>query len=277
MLTFARARSGGNLQFTRPANLDDALEALADDPGATLLAGGTDVMVEANFGHRRPDHVIGLRRLEELQRIEAGAIGSGVTYRTLERSEWAALAALSRTVGSPQIRSAGTIGGNLGTASPAGDALPWIAARDARIELRSRGNVRTVPWHDFLTGVKRTSLQPGELITRVLLDGTPPVREAFAKVGVRSAMVISTVSACVMRWEDGRIAIALGSVAPTVVRAREAEAMISAEPAPTDAALEEFGNRVSSAISPITDHRSTAEYRRHAAAVLARRLLERVL
>src|SRR5690606_1730187 len=172
---------------------------------------------------------------------------------------------------------AATIGGNVGTASPAGDGLPFLAAVDARIALASAGSTREVPWEDFFTGVKKTARRDDELITAVILPDHLPDRHEFAKVGVRNAMVISTVSCVVTRREDGHTTVALGSVAPTPMRARRAEEMISAERSPSEATLAEFARLVSEEVAPITDHRSTEEYRRHAAGVLARRLLERCL
>ena len=261
-----------------PHDLDTALAALADDPDATVLAGGTDVMVDLSFGHPHPSHVIALRRVAELTEWERGRIGAGVTYRRLERGPAGALAQASRTVGSPQIRNAGTIGGNVATASPAGDTLPVIAACDAAIEVASRdGGVRLVPWSEFFVGVKRTSLRPGELVTAVVFPEEMPARHEFGKIGMRNAMVISMVSACVTRAADGATAVALGSVAPTPLRATMAEAMISARPDPDEAALAEFARLVSDEVRPITDHRGTEAYRRHASGVLARRLLERCL
>ena len=180
-------------------------------------------------------------------------------------------------MGSPQIRNAGTIGGNIATASPAGDGLPFLAAVDAAIELVSSSGARTVPWHELFTGPKETSIRPDELVAAVHLPDPLPPRQAFAKVGVRNAMVIATVSCCVVRDEDGTTRVALGAVGPTVLRARAAEAMISEERRPSQAALEEFQRLVGSEARPITDHRSTADYRRHAVAVLARRTLERCL
>ncbi len=262
-----------------PAGLDEALAACAAAPEATLLAGGTDVMVEVNFGHLRPSHVIGLRRVEELKAWDGTRIGAGVTYARMERGPWPALAQLARTVGSPQIRNAGTLGGNLGTASPAGDALPFLAALDAGIEVRSAGGgSRTVPFVDFMTGVKRNSLQPGEVILAAVLPEEPlGWPQAFAKIGVRNAMVISTVSLCVFRAPGGETRVALGAVGPTMIRPTRAEQMISAEPRPSEAALAEFARLVAEEVRPITDHRSTEQYRRHASGVLARRALERCL
>ncbi len=260
-----------------PRNLDAATAALAADPEATLLAGGTDVMVEVNFGHLNPSHVISLRRIDELHAWQGRRIGAGVTYTRMESGPHRALAALSRTVGSPQIRNAGTIGGNLGTASPAGDALPFLAALDAEVELRSADGSRTVLWDEFITGVKRTSIRPGEIISAAVLPEVIPERQAFGKIGVRNAMVISMVSACVFRADDGATRVALGAVGPTPVRPRRAEQMISAESTPSEAALEEFARLVSEEVRPITDHRGTEAYRRHASGVLARRLLERCL
>ncbi len=258
-----------------PADVAEAVAAVAT--GAIPLAGGTDMMVETNFGHRRPEHVVVLRRLEELKEMDGARIGAGVTWRHIERHGPRALAQAARTVGSPQIRNAGTIGGNVGTASPAGDGLPFLAAVDASIELRSPDGVKVLSWDRFFTGVKETARHPDELITAVILPDELPARHEFAKVGVRNAMVISTVCCVVTRALNGLTTVGLGSVAPTPMRARQAEAMISSESSPSSAALDEFARLVSEEVTPITDHRSTEAYRRHAAGVLARRLLERCL
>jgi CO/xanthine dehydrogenase FAD-binding subunit len=265
------------MQFVAARDLDHALRTKAEMPDAEFLAGGTDLMVEVNLARHRPPAVVGLRKVGELHDLGDRRVGAGVTWHTLESSPYRALAQLSRTIGSPQIRATGTLGGNVGTASPAGDGLPWLAALDARIEVASTSGTRTVPWDEFFVGVKRTSLAGDEVITAALLPEEMPVAEEFAKIGVRNAMVISTASCVVMRFADGRVTVALGSVAPTPMRARRAEEMISAEPAPGEAALTEFARLVSEEVRPITDHRSTAEYRRHASGVLARRLLERCL
>ena len=266
------------MDFVRPATLPEALQAKAEMPKAQLLAGGTDLMVEVNMAKHRPDGIIALRHVRELTSADGGRIGAGVTWRTLERGPHRALAQIARTVGSPQIRAAGTIGGNIGTASPAGDGLPWLAALDAGIELTSSARgVRTVPWDEFFVGVKKTSIAADEIITAAVLPDDMPAHQEFAKIGVRNAMVISTVCAVVMRWRDGTTRVALGSVAPTPMRAKRAEELMSAELRPSEAALAEFARLVSDEVSPITDHRSTAGYRRHASGVLARRLLERCL
>ncbi len=266
------------MEIIRPAGLDEALDALAAHPRALILAGGTDLMVQANYTGLRPEVVVAVRRIPELQRLEEGFIGAGCTWARLEQAPWPALAQAARTVGSPQIRHAGTLGGNLGTASPAGDGLPFLAAADAVVEVASRTDgVRRLRWDEFLVGPKRNALRPDELILGARLPGQPPRRQAFAKVGARNAMVIAIASACLLREEDGTTRLALGSVGPTPLRARRAEAMISAERQPSPAAVAEFGRLVSEEVRPITDHRSTEAYRRHAAGVLARRLLERCL
>jgi CO/xanthine dehydrogenase FAD-binding subunit len=265
------------MDFVSPRDLDEALAAKANTPEAQFLSGGTDLMVEVNLAHHRPQSVIGLRHVQEIQEIGDSRIGAGVTWARLESGPHRALAQLARTVGSPQIRAAGTYGGNIGTASPAGDGLPWIAALDAGIAVASsaRGE-RTVAWDEFFVGVKRTSLAPDELITGVVLPEELPDASEFAKIGVRNAMVISTVSCVVMRI-DGAFSIALGSVAPTPMRAYEAEVMLNAESSLSSAAIAEFGRLVSQEVRPITDHRSTEAYRRHAAGVLAQRLVERCI
>ncbi|HEY6746432.1 MAG TPA: FAD binding domain-containing protein [Mycobacteriales bacterium] len=275
--------------IARPANLPEAFDALDARPDAHLLAGGTDFMVEVNFGHRRPPAVVSLRRLPELQGYEIGPdevdIGAGVTWRTIERElagELPALAAAARTVGSPQMRNAATIGGNLGTASPAGDGLPVLLAAGAAVVLAGRDGERTVPVAEFVTGVKRTVLRPGEIITRVRVPRLAGPQE-FLKVGTRNAMVISICCAALLVDPAGRtVRIGLGSVAPTPVRAPDAESWIAGQidwaalSAPP-AAVARFGELVRDAVRPISDHRGTAAYRSHAVQVIATRALERSL
>lgn len=262
------------MEVFHPTTLSDAVAAAGQ--GATPLAGGTDLMVEVNFGHRRPDEVVALRRVDELASWDGNRIGAAVSWRRIERDGPRALAQAARTVGSPQIRNAGTIGGNLATASPAGDGHPFIVAVDASIELASTSGTRLVPWTEFFTGVKETSLRDGELVSAVELPEELPDRQEFAKIGVRNAMVIATVCVVVTR-SDGKVTVGLGSVAPTPIRAHGAEEMISSINKPSESDLDEFQRLVSEEVRPITDHRSTEEYRRHAAGVLARRLLVRCL
>ncbi len=274
-----------------PHSLDDAVRLLGEHPDAMLLAGGTDAMVEINDGHRRPNAmVIALNRVPDLRSWRHDpvsgtvTIGAGVTYTELMQEPLAellpALAEASRTVGSPQIRNAGTLGGNLGTCSPAGDGLPVLSALDAEIRIVSSSGERTISVHDLMVGVKQTSLLPGELIAEIDLK----VRagwQGYAKVGVRNAMVIAVASACLaVDSEQRRVSIALGSVGPTVLRCADAEQQLSnavdwTSGAVSPDAIREFGTLVSAASTPITDHRSTAEYRSHAVGVLGARLARR--
>ncbi len=265
------------MHIERPRDLAEALAGFDSHPRATPLAGGTDLMVEVNLSHLRPETVVALRRVSELQTWDDRFVGAGVTYARLQAGPFPALAELARTVGSPQIRAAGTLGGNLGTASPAGDALPFLAALDAEVVVASHGGERTLRWDAFLVGPKRTALRPGELIVGVRLPDHIPARQAFGKVGVRQAMVIATVNCCVVRDEEGATRVAMGAVGPTVLRARAAEQLVSSTSRPSPSMLEEFQRLVSDEVVPITDHRATERYRRHAAGVLARRTLERCL
>jgi CO/xanthine dehydrogenase FAD-binding subunit len=277
-------------------SLDEALEALATHPDALILSGGTDLLVEINEGHRRigmnadAQTVVAVDRVADLRSwtvdVEQARvhIGAGVTYAELLEEPLAgllpALAEAARTVGSPQIRNAGTLGGNLGTCSPAGDGLPVLAALEATVHLRSTDGTRDMPVSEFMVGVKRTARQPGELITGVTL---PIITgwQGYSKVGVRNAMVIATASAAfVADTKKSAIRVALGSVGPTVLRCPAAEQMLEQavdwqRGAVSDAALREFGQLVADASRPIDDHRSTAAYRRHCVGVMAQRLARR--
>lgn len=274
-----------------PDTVDAAVGHLSDGGDVTILAGGTDMMVEVNDGHRRPSgDLIVVNRIPELKSWRHDpqqgtlTIGAAVPYREMLSGPIAAmcpaLAEAARTVGSPQIRNVGTLGGNLGTCSPAGDGLPVLSALDAVVELASAEGRRTMAVGDFMVGVKRTALMPGEMIVSVtlpLVDGW----QGYAKVGVRNAMVIAVASACVVIDRSrSSVAVALGSVGPTILRCPDAEAHLAAaldwsslDAAPGD--LDRFGELVSAASRPISDHRSNAEYRRHSVGVLARRLARR--
>jgi CO/xanthine dehydrogenase FAD-binding subunit len=275
--------------IARPSELEDALEFLAATPGADVLAGGTDALVEISFDHRRPEHVLALRRIGELRAHDVGddglRLGATVTYRQVEHALAAdapGLAMASRTVGSPQIRNAGTIGGNLGTASPAGDALPWLLAMDADVELASVRGRRRIPLAEFLTGPKRTARAADELIVAAHVPRIPGPQHT-AKLGPRNAMVISVACVAVVVDTDARrVRIGMGSVGPTAMRAPEAEATVSAAIdwdalTADDHAIAAFGRDCAAAARPIDDHRSTADYRRHAIGVLASRSLRRCL
>jgi len=269
-----------------PRTLDEALEQKSAHPDAIGLAGGTDVMVEINFGRLRPAGIIDLTRISALQewRREDGHLflGAGVTYSRIVRelADFVPLVQASRSVGSPQIRNRGTVGGNLGTASPAGDALPVLAAYDAEVVLQNQRGARSLPWHTFLQGPKKTAMAPDELIvgTRWQVVNGPG---SFSKIGTRNAMVIAVAGLCLQVDQDAReVRVALGSVGPTILRATEAEQFIAERltwddpSAPVTAeVVGEFAELVGRAAKPIDDVRGTAAYRVRGCTVLAGRAL----
>ena len=257
-----------------PRSLDEALAFKAERPDAVPIQGGTDLLFDLNFDRRRPGAILNLGEIEELRgwSRENGALrlGAGLTYTEAMHPRLAtllpALAEASRTVGSPQIRNRGTIGGNLGTASPAGDALPPLLVEGAEVELASTRGVRRLPLEEFLVGPKRNALAPDELIAAVHV--TPSgARQTFMKVGPRNAMVIAVVSLAVAAdRERGEIRAAYGSAGPV-------PALVTVPLAER----ERFADAVAGAAAPIDDVRGTAAYRRHALRVLARRALDRCL
>lgn len=282
------------MEFIQPSSLREALEAMAAHPEAVPISGGTDLMVEINFDRSRPGAILDLTRVAELTNWEETGgrlmVGAGVTYSRIiselgERLPGLAMA--SRTVGSPQIRNRATVGGNLGTASPAGDALPPLYASDAEVELASMGDggvgYRTLPVAEFVTGPKRNALAEGELISAFHLPAAAGPQQ-YAKVGPRNAMVIA-VCAFGLALDPERRAVTgcTGSAGPTPTRATEAERFIGgvleeeglweSRVSPGKPALERFAELVSGSARPITDVRGTEAYRRHAVGVLARRTL----
>ena len=277
------------MPVTVARSLDDALSALEEHPNALILAGGTDVMVEVNKGTRPVEQVISIGRVPELQDWEHEGdwlhLGAAVTYTELMGEELSslvpALAQAARTVGSPQIRNAGTIGGNLGTSSPAGDTLPALFALDAILTIRSKTTVKEVPIDEFITGVKINSLNPGELTEKIrvpVLEGP----QEFCKIGPRNAMVISVASFTLLTdHQEKQVKSCLGTVGPVPIRPTEAEDFISDEVnweqnTVRPEVLDNFAALCSSAARPIDDHRGSAAYRRHAIRVLSRRAASRV-
>ena len=277
------------MDFLSPATWADALAAKAEHPDAVPIAGGTDVMVELNFDRRRPGALLDLGRVPELREwsTDDGTVrlGAGVTYQrviTELGAQLPGLAMASRTVGSPQIRMRGTVGGNLGAASPAGDSHPPLLAADAVLEVASAARgTRRVPAAEFYTGVKRNALEPDELIAAILVP-TASGPQQFSKIGTRNAMVIAVTAFAVALHPDRRaVGTGIGSAAPTPRRAPEAEAFLAGELDAAglwesrgelpDSVARAFGNRVAAAAAPIDDVRGSAAYRRHALSVMGRR------
>ncbi|MFR9675589.1 FAD binding domain-containing protein [Streptomyces sp. TR02-1] len=278
------------MEFLRPASWEEALAAKAEHPTAVPIAGGTDVMVELNFDHRRPEYLLDLNRIADLYEWETGAdsvrLGASVPYtRIIEhlRDELPGLALAGHTVGSPQIRNRGSVGGNLGAASPAGDSHPALLAAGAEVEAASVRGTRRIPVEEFFTGVKRHALAEDELIRAVHIKRAAGPQQ-FSKVGTRNAMVIAVCAFGLALHPDTRtVRTGIGSAAPTPVRARAAEDFLNA-------ALEEggfwdsgstlppaiarqFAELASGACNPIDDVRGSARYRRRAVGIMARRTL----
>jgi CO/xanthine dehydrogenase FAD-binding subunit len=279
------------MEFLQPRSLAEAIAAKTEVPDAVPIAGGTDVMVEINFDVRRPRALLDLNRVPELtswQRSDGLVrLGAGVTYARLiaELGDLLpGLAIAARTVGSPQIRNRGTVGGNLGAASPAGDCHPVLLAGGATVEATSARGSRLIPVAEFFAGPKRHVLAADELITSVLIPAASGPQQ-FAKIGTRNAMVIA-VCAFALELRPARadsIGTGIGSAGPTPLRAPTAEEFLAGALAESglwesavdlpDQVTRRFGELVAAAARPIDDVRGTAAYRRHALSVLARRTL----
>src|SRR3954462_8171397 len=257
------------MDFLQPTTWAEALQLRAGRPDALPIAGGTDVMVELNFDRRRPGALLDLGRVPELREWSTDdglvRLGAGVTYaRVLSElgDRLTGLAMAARTVGSPQIRLRGTVGGNLGAASPAGASPPPLLAADAVVEVASAARgTRQVPAAEFYTGVKRNALEPDELIAAILVP-TASGPQQFSKIGTRNAMVIAVTAFAVALHPDRRaVGTGIGSAAPTPRRAPGAEQFLAGEL--EDAGLWEsrgplpesltgaFGDRVAESADPI--------------------------
>ena len=264
--------AAASLDLVRPRSVDDALRSIADDPSLVPIAGCTDVFVGLNAGTFAGTRFLDLWPLEELREIGirngAISIGALATHTAIQESPAVVsrvpiLAAACREIGGAQIQNRGTLGGNVANGSPAGDTLPVLAVAEAVVVLRSATQERRIPFTSFFTGYRQTVRRPDELIVAFEL---PPLDQVqwFRKVGTRAAQAISKVVMAVVGGERPRVAV--GSVAPTVIRCTRTEAALAG-----GATFDEASRILESEVQPIDDLRSTADYRRRVCGNLLRR------
>lgn len=263
------------MKFYQPKSLAEAIELKARyGADAYFLAGGTDLVVLRNRGRIKGEHWIDLSQVPGLDGLSEQdgvlRIGAGTKHAALEDTRFTALAEAAASVGGPQIRHRGTVGGNVGNASPAGDVSVALLAHDADVELTGPGGSRRLALARFFLAPGKTAIAPDEIITALYMPAN--IRSAWFKLGKREATAISVVCAAVGVDEKGRAHIALGSVAPRPTRVPEAEALIVNEGLTPETARK-AGALVSERITPITDHRASADYRRDVAGKMVARLL----
>ncbi len=265
--------------FYQPRQLDEALRLRADKGGdVTPICGGTDIVVALNRNGHGPRNFLDLTHVEGFSEVRRDnghwVLSGGTTFTKMGLLPVRALAEAAMTVGGPAIRNCGTIAGNLGTASPAGDGCVALLAVDAQVELThaSRGK-RMIPIAEYFTGFRKTALLADELISAVHLPAD--WRTGWYKIGKRGSINISLVCSAIGLSPKGDVRIAFGCVAPTVIRAKSAEAIIARD-GMTDEAIEAAAQAAMKDVSPITDHRASAAYRRSMCGVLTRRILRQL-
>lgn len=275
--------------YYTPRTLDEALQLLADhQPEARLIAGGTDLIVEIERGIRSPKVVIDISHLPHLDKITQDEqkrihLGPLVTHNQVVGSELCLQRAFPLVkacweVGAPQIRNRGTVAGNLVTASPANDTIPPLWALEARLTLQSRRGSRTLSFEDFFRGVRQTALEPDEMIVDISFSAMADYQiGTFSKLGLRRAQAIAVVNVAVVLTMLAdtvtQARITLGSVAPTIVRAEDAERFLTGKVLTQDV-IGHAGELVAQSIAPISDVRGSAEYRRYLAGTLTRHALQ---
>jgi len=271
-----------------PETVDEALAALAERPDARIMAGGTELMPDWSWGKLEPSGYVSLRHVRELQGIrrdrDALAIGAMTRIADLVPAPVAdlapALAEAADSLGTPQVRNLGTIGGNVVSAQPFRNLLPALLALEAELDLASIRGVRTVPYRGFTVAPGETIREPDELVAAIrvpVLDGF----QSYVKVGGRNAQFVATASAALVVDRASRsLRLALGNAAPTPIRAEAAEEFAATGvdwegETVTPEVAERFGRLAAASASPPDDFVASAEYRRHAVGVLSRRLLRR--
>ncbi len=280
-----------DFEYLAPGSLDEACRVLDElGPRAAVLAGGTDLLHKMKLGRAAPPVVVSLKNLHELRgiRYEPGrgvVIGALATQNEVVDSpvlheRYRSVSEAAHQMASNPIRNLGTVGGNIVNGVPSADLPPILICLKAEIRLVSVRGERTLPLEDFFTGAAQTRIEPGEILTEVVVPDAGMTGSTYIKFGLRRSGALAVAgAAAAVRMEEGRIRearIALASCAPTVIRARDAESYLEGRE-PTDEALEEAGRRASAESRPRDSIRGSAEYRRHLAGVLTKRALKRAI
>ncbi len=275
------------MYYRRPTTLEEALSDLASEDGATVIAGGTDLMVDIKFREFRPTGLLNVNALEALRYVREGSdglrIGALTSVEALARDRllahrYTAITDAARKFASLQVRNLATIGGSLGRATPAGDLLPPLLCLDASVAIARHGSERSVELSEFFLGPRKTVLAPGELVREVSMPIPPPgTGSSYARMSYRDVLDLAIVGvASRLTLDDtGRISdvrVALGAVAPRPIRAPRTEALLEGQVL-TDELITEAGATAAAEAAPISDQRASAEYRTLMTGVLARRSL----
>ena len=273
-------------EYVVPQSVGEAVEALSESPEARVIAGGTDLMVGMREGHVRPTRLVDITRIQELSGISTqnGSLRIGAATKIDEilhhptvRSEYPALVDAGQLLGGWQIQNMATLAGNLCNASPAAEMSGPLLVLDAEVEVMGPSGERRIPLDEFWTGPGKTVLEPAEILTTIVIPGKVSGRlSAYQRVDIRHSVDIALVSSAVgVELSEGKVQlarIALGAVAPTVIRVTEAEAYLQGRTL-SEEVLDKVEDLAEAAAVPISDVRASAEYRSAMAGVLARRVL----
>ncbi len=273
-------------EYVVPQSVGEAVEALSESPEARVIAGGTDLMVGMREGHVHPTRLVDITRIQELSGISTqnGSLRIGAATKIDEilhhptvRSEYPALVDAGQLLGGWQIQNMATLAGNLCNASPAAEMSGPLLVLDAEVEVIGPSGERRIPLGEFWTGPGKTVLEPAEILTTIVIPGKVSGRlSAYQRVDIRHSVDIALVSSAVgVELSEGKVQlarIALGAVAPTVIRVTEAEAYLQGRTL-SEEVLDKVGDLAEAAAVPISDVRASAEYRSAMAGVLARRVL----
>ncbi len=275
-------------QIFSPHFIYECLSLMEQFPKAKILAGGTDLLVRLKDEINQHD-IIDISHLKELKGINIAddkiKIGALTTFSEIIENEIIAenagvLVQAAEIVGSPQIRNRGTVGGNIANASPAGDSIPPLLILEAEIEISGKSGARTVPMRNFFKGPGKTILKKCEIISSVIIPKNKDYRGAFVRLGQRKSLAISKVSlAALFKMKDEKIEearIALGAVAPTVIRASKTEKFLIGKKL-NDETISEAKKIICDEVSPISDIRSIAEYRKEMCGELLEQAITRQL
>ena len=277
-------------EYIRAKNLNEAIRILStEDNGVKILAGGTDIFVDMKQGQSHPRLLVDIKFIPELSQLSTGingelVLGAAVKLAELEywaagQKDWSGLSITARNIGSEQVRNRGTVVGNVCRASPAADMVPMLIALDAWVEIVGSEKPKLLPVEDFLVGPGQTALKIGELVKSLRIPKQPSnTGTAFLKLSNRRAMNVATVSAAAKITINSTnqiksACVVLGAVAPTPIRILEAETILSNEGL-TELSLEKISNLASAAAKPITDFRSSKDYRLKIVKILTQRVLK---